>query len=123
MSRALSAPASVTPQPSMPLGRTPSAAPTVITFLAVALGVDGARSREPPSLPAANTSTISWLPAVPDCASRTSWSYCGGARACTTPQPSAVPVPHELFEMRAPSFQALAASVAGEKLAPRRRRS
>jgi hypothetical protein len=34
MSRALSAPLFVTPQPSMPLGRTPSDAPTVITFFA-----------------------------------------------------------------------------------------
>ena len=36
MSRALSAPASVVPQPSVPLGRTPSDAPTVITFFALA---------------------------------------------------------------------------------------
>ena len=36
MSRALSAPVSGTRQPSVPLARTPSAAPTVITFLAVA---------------------------------------------------------------------------------------
>ena len=36
MSRALSAPASGTPQPSVPLARTLSAAPTVMTFFAVA---------------------------------------------------------------------------------------
>ena len=35
MSLALSAPAFVTPQPSVPESRTLSAAPTVITFLAV----------------------------------------------------------------------------------------
>ena len=36
MSRALSAPAFVTPQPSVPLARTLSDAPTVMTFFAVA---------------------------------------------------------------------------------------
>ena len=35
MSRALSASASVTPQPSVPLARTLSEAPTVITFFAL----------------------------------------------------------------------------------------
>jgi len=47
----------VVPQPSVPLARTPSDAPTAITFLPVAGG--DTVSGELPPLPAANTSTIS----------------------------------------------------------------
>jgi hypothetical protein len=72
MSLALSPPVSGSPQPSLPaalfpplavlIERTFSAAPTVITFFAV----PGAPT-EPapgPAFPAANTTTISWFPAV-----------------------------------------------------------
>ena len=63
MSLALSAPVSSMPQPSAPPnGLTFSAAPTVMTFLAV----DGSPTVFPPEppLPAAKTMTYSWLPAV-----------------------------------------------------------
>ncbi len=71
--RALSALASGVAQPSTPLARTPSDAPTVMTFFAVASEWI-VPCPTVPSLPAANTSTSCWLPAVPDWASRTSWS-------------------------------------------------
>ena len=74
MSCASSAPALVTPQPSVkPAARTFSAAPTVRTFFAVpgAPMVFGPA----PELPAEKISTICWLPAVPGSASRTSLSY------------------------------------------------
>src|SRR3954464_5916566 len=86
ISSALSASESVSPQASDPLvllpplaverERTLAEAPTVITFFAEPgesmpcefLGVQG------PALPAANAKIISWFPATPDCASRTSLS-------------------------------------------------
>ena len=70
MSRALLAPVSGTPQPSVaPIARTFSAAPTVMTFLAVP-GAPMVLAPEP-ELPADTTSTNCWLPATPGCASRT----------------------------------------------------
>src|SRR5262245_19823175 len=69
----LLAPVLVTPQPSVPVWRSFSPAPTVITFLAVP-GVDTVFEPEP-LLPAENTTRYCWLPAVPLCASRVRKSY------------------------------------------------
>ena len=66
---ALSASALETPQPSVPVGRTFSEAPTEITFLAVPGEVSVSVS-----LPAEKTCVISWLPDTDASASRVSAS-------------------------------------------------
>ena len=73
MSLALSAPVLAMPQPSVPVWRTFSLAPTVMTFLAVA-GLLTVFAAEP-SLPAAKTTVSCCKPVVPLCASRTMASY------------------------------------------------
>ncbi len=75
MSLALSAPVFATAQPSVPVMRQFSDAPTVMMFFAVPGGwtVDAPE----PLFPAANTIVSSWLPAEPLTASRTaaSWAW------------------------------------------------
>src|SRR6185295_19126013 len=89
---ALSAAVFAKPQPSVPVGRQFSDAPAVMMFLAV----PGGCTVEPvgPSLPAANTIVISWLPLVPLTASRTSWSCSCESALYVMP----LVKPHELLE-------------------------
>src|SRR5882672_2806247 len=96
MSSALSAPVLATAQPSVPVMRQFSEAPTVMMFLAVPGGwtVDAPG----PLLPAAKTIDISWLPAVPLSASRTEASVAWHSALYVVP----LVKPHELLEMRAP---------------------
>ncbi len=68
-SRRSLAPELAMPQPSVPVWRSFSEAPTVMMFLAVP-GVETVLLVGP-SLPAAKTTAYSWLPAVPVRASRT----------------------------------------------------
>ena len=72
MSLALSAPVLPMPQPSFPVWRTFSPAPTVMMFLAVP-GLLTVLAPDP-SLPAAKITIICWLPPTPLCASRTTRS-------------------------------------------------
>src|SRR6185436_7350532 len=93
----LSAPLVAAAQPSVPVWRTFSPAPTQITFFAVA-GLLTVLAPEP-SFPAANTTVISCRPAVAVWASRTILSY---ACALVSYRRAAAPVnPHELLDMRA----------------------
>jgi hypothetical protein len=102
MSSALFAPVLVMPQPSVPVMRQFSPAPTVMMFLAV---LGGCTVEVPgPLLPAANTMLISWLPALPLTASRTSWSCSCDSLLYVVPDVKL----HELLEMRAPALYALA---------------
>ena len=114
MSRALSAPGVGTPQPSTPLGRTPSAAPTVITFFAVALGVDVLVAV---AAVVAGCEHLDQLLVADGARLRVAHELVvlGRARACTCPTRARCPVPHELFEMRAPPFQALVGDRAGRE--------
>ena len=112
MSCASSASRFVMPQPSVPggLGLGPvltlSAAPTAITFLAAPS--DATVFAAEPPLPAAATSTISWFPEVPGCASRTSAS---NSWAIAVYAPPVLP-PQEWFAMRAPfSYESLVSAV------------
>ncbi len=96
-SRALLAPVSGTPQPSVaPIGRTFSDAPTAIAFLAV----PGELVVLPPGpeFPAETTSVNGWLPATPGCASRTIESNSCDRVSYAPP----VLAPHELLDTRAP---------------------
>src|SRR3954451_7574213 len=96
-SRALLAPVSGTPQPSVaPIARTFSDAPTVITFFAVA--GDEIVLAPAPAFPAATTSTKPWFPDTPGWTSRTSPSYSCAWELYAPPTAA----PQELLEIRAP---------------------